>query len=945
METEGGEQEILLQGEPINIHYGQVDDVLVDGVSVVEDYIARISLRTVNDLINYYKKSETYTQTEVNNLIGQIQTAHFEVVAQLPAQGEDNIIYLVPRSETEEDNIYDEYIWISNRYEKIGSTDVDMSNYYTKSEVDDKLDEKEDKIDSINAGYSVSDIDGKTIYLSSTTGSDLYNNPQSYIGLSISTTGNEDIATVTDVVNIDGTITRNLKFTLGTNNYQGIRIYVGNYSDYNDVIFRGWLPKLYNVNNPNVNLINPITSRTMTTSWNYNKMWNIRGSIRTQRIDSTNYAVYTQSGDTWRYACYGDENLTLAPGTYIFSMNYSSTGGHEPAFYFSLGINGSYSTYTDVIDYIIDGTLGDTMLTTDVNSGLNKGDVIFFLDKPGNTMRLSESIAEGSNTSVFGASSHVEGDGTIVNGKYSHAEGRGNNFEVTGVSTSYIDNVSKMVVSGDRVSEIRKNAVIWCNGYYYVQEYATSGDNVELTLDRQVTNFIANSTVKVYMGAALASASHVEGNFNNTVWLPSTTEFNESDVHRNHAEGSRTLASGYAAHTEGEYTQALGDMSHAEGRGTTASGSHSHTEGRETVAYGSNAHVEGRYSTAFGDQAHAEGFDTHANGHNSHTSGYGTRSSHQNQFVIGEYNSNDWSNAFEVGNGTGNEDRSNAFEVKKDGSARVQTQGNTNDSVVQKQYVDNGLNNKLTEPSTGIAVGKYFRVANIDADGHAVLECVDAPTAPIQSISAAGTDLPPDASGNVKIPLSTDSTYGNSQAGIMSVANGSGLSNRGINTQNAALWCMSTDNTSIETRQKKGGVVPRILTNDKIDYIVNRAMTDGRGAAWTDIEKNGCYDRTTIRKTTIDNVLVTNAMYDLGSTEQSSLTLTLPTPSGTDNYSCNDIYVAFKSGSTATTLNIVGSYEGDTSYLPSANCICELSFKYICGTWVLVTKETEVSSS
>ena len=33
---------------------------------------------------------------------------------------------------------------------------------------------------------------------------------------------------------------------------------------------------------------------------------------------------------------------------------------------------------------------------------------------------------------------------------------------------------------------------------------------------------------------------------------------------------------------------------------------------------------------------------------------------------------------------------------------------------------------KLTEPSSGIAVGKYFRVASIDNDGHAVLEYADA---------------------------------------------------------------------------------------------------------------------------------------------------------------------------------------------------------------------------
>ena len=36
---------------------------------------------------------------------------------------------------------------------------------------------------------------------------------------------------------------------------------------------------------------------------------------------------------------------------------------------------------------------------------------------------------------------------------------------------------------------------------------------------------------------------------------------------------------------------------------------------------------------------------------------------------------------------------------------------------------------KLTEPSTGLAVGKYFRIAAIDDSGHAVLEAVDLPIA------------------------------------------------------------------------------------------------------------------------------------------------------------------------------------------------------------------------
>lgn len=34
---------------------------------------------------------------------------------------------------------------------------------------------------------------------------------------------------------------------------------------------------------------------------------------------------------------------------------------------------------------------------------------------------------------------------------------------------------------------------------------------------------------------------------------------------------------------------------------------------------------------------------------------------------------------------------------------------------------------KLSEPAEGLSVGKYFRVAAIDENGHAVLEAVDAP--------------------------------------------------------------------------------------------------------------------------------------------------------------------------------------------------------------------------
>lgn len=79
------------------------------------------------------------TQTEVQALIdselADITSIDFQVVDTLPATGVKGTIYLVPNSGTSP-NTYDEYIWIeptggTAHFEKIGTTDVDLSGYWT----------------------------------------------------------------------------------------------------------------------------------------------------------------------------------------------------------------------------------------------------------------------------------------------------------------------------------------------------------------------------------------------------------------------------------------------------------------------------------------------------------------------------------------------------------------------------------------------------------------------------------------------------------------------------------------------------------------------------------------------------------------------------------------------------------------------------------------------
>lgn len=96
-----------------------------------------------NDFDDYYK-------VELENLIGNsagyqnaldVQTAitsaldgltgfDFAIVESLPASGQKGIIYLLKDTEVSVGlNVYNEYIWLDDKWEKIGSTETNLKNY------------------------------------------------------------------------------------------------------------------------------------------------------------------------------------------------------------------------------------------------------------------------------------------------------------------------------------------------------------------------------------------------------------------------------------------------------------------------------------------------------------------------------------------------------------------------------------------------------------------------------------------------------------------------------------------------------------------------------------------------------------------------------------------------------------------------------------------------
>lgn len=152
-----------------------------DGANSYQVHVGNyIAVKHLND---YYKKTEIdsklggksnvghnhderyYTETEidvkVNNINSQINSLigfTATIVNSLPSTGEVGVMYLkLNTSASVEGNIYDEYIWVNNKFEKIGSTEttVDLSGYVTQTEMNTQLANKA----NINHGHISRDIE------------------------------------------------------------------------------------------------------------------------------------------------------------------------------------------------------------------------------------------------------------------------------------------------------------------------------------------------------------------------------------------------------------------------------------------------------------------------------------------------------------------------------------------------------------------------------------------------------------------------------------------------------------------------------------------------------------------------------------------------------------------------------------------------------------------
>ena len=116
-----------------------IETVKVNNVALIPSSKAvNITVPTDNSALTNgagYQTAKDVTDA-INEAIGGLTGISFEVVETLPTRGKTGVMYLVAHSHGAGDN-YDEYVWLekSESYEKIGNTDVDLSNYVTKNDI------------------------------------------------------------------------------------------------------------------------------------------------------------------------------------------------------------------------------------------------------------------------------------------------------------------------------------------------------------------------------------------------------------------------------------------------------------------------------------------------------------------------------------------------------------------------------------------------------------------------------------------------------------------------------------------------------------------------------------------------------------------------------------------------------------------------------------------
>ena len=342
------------------------------------------------------------------NTISAVQSAGFAVliVTELPETGDQNTIYFLSNPTGTFPNIYNEYMYINNNWELIGNTAIDLSNYYTKSEIGTIVNGIETEISSkqstLIAGNNIT-INGSTISATDTTYSDA---TQTTAGLMSST----------DKIKLDG-LSNYVLPTANSSVLGGIKIGNNLTIDANGVVSA--TDTTYSAgNNINIanNAIKAVGYRFNTSSGAFSegdRYIDDSGATRAPSV-ATGIMAHAEGINTNAVG-----RASHAEGTTCFATGIQS---HAEGFNTNaIGVNSHTEGRLTVTNGYASHAEGD-----DSETG---GNYASATTNPKAADSRTASVgdyahSEGLATIAYGVASHAEGRLTFAKGDNSHAEGR-----------------------------------------------------------------------------------------------------------------------------------------------------------------------------------------------------------------------------------------------------------------------------------------------------------------------------------------------------------------------------------------------------------------------------------------------------------------------------------------------------------------------------------------
>lgn len=157
---------LTTDNQSIFIYPNVLDENIPDTIARVKDLnnkqdaLSETQLEAINSGITSDVVSQvstnTFAITELQGQVAGVISFNYNVVDELPSEGVKGTIYLVHQETTTENNIYNEFLWINDKWELIGNTSIDLTQYATKTDL-------ESKQDTLVSGVNIKTINNQSI--------------------------------------------------------------------------------------------------------------------------------------------------------------------------------------------------------------------------------------------------------------------------------------------------------------------------------------------------------------------------------------------------------------------------------------------------------------------------------------------------------------------------------------------------------------------------------------------------------------------------------------------------------------------------------------------------------------------------------------------------------------------------------------------------------------